>query len=80
LKLGENSYIRDRGYAFEQKLNANTKGVLNKKISDYFLPEQQGSYSCDVFQFSDHPGRKKAFGINTPCAFHDASTLRKPTT
>jgi hypothetical protein len=29
------SYPKDRGYAFEQKLNSNLKGVLDKKLSDY---------------------------------------------
>ncbi len=32
-------YAKDRGYAFEEKLNENTQGVLNKKLSDYKLPE-----------------------------------------
>ena len=36
----DNSYIRDRGYAFEQKLNSNTRGVLNKKLSDYHQAEE----------------------------------------
>jgi hypothetical protein len=44
-KLDENSYIRDRGYAFEQKLNANTKGVLKKKLSSYTLAEKKCFYS-----------------------------------
>jgi len=58
-KLGENSYIRDRGYAFEQKLNSNTKGVLNKKISDYFLPEQQGVIPAMFFSSAiTRDGRK----------------------
>lgn len=33
-------YVKDRGYAFEQKLNANTKGLLNKQLKDYLLPEK----------------------------------------
>lgn len=28
-------YIKDRGYAFEQKLNANTHGWMNRSIQDY---------------------------------------------
>jgi hypothetical protein len=28
-------YAKDRGYAFEQKLNENTAGVMNKSIGDY---------------------------------------------
>lgn len=32
---GKYSYPKDRGYAFEQKLNKNTEGVLDKRIIDY---------------------------------------------
>jgi hypothetical protein len=30
-----NFYTKDRGYAFEKELNANTENVLNKRIADY---------------------------------------------
>ena len=36
-KVGEFEYIKDRGYAFEQKLNANTRGMLNKQLKDWYL-------------------------------------------
>lgn len=39
---GEYSYVKDRGYAFELKLNNNTQGVLNRRLSDYIMPEQEG--------------------------------------
>ncbi len=29
------SYLKDRGYAFEQQLNKNTQGLLNKKVTDF---------------------------------------------
>ena len=35
-------YVKGRGYAFEQQLNTNTDYILDKKLSDYKLPEQQG--------------------------------------
>lgn len=34
-------YIKDRGYAFERQLHENTGGVLQKTVSDYWLPEQR---------------------------------------
>ena len=34
-KINGYSYVKDRGYAFEQKLDENTEGVLNKSINDY---------------------------------------------
>jgi hypothetical protein len=33
-KVGNYEYIKDRGYAFEQKLDANTDGLLNKQLKD----------------------------------------------
>jgi hypothetical protein len=33
-KVGDYEYVKDRGYAFEQKLNADTRGVLNKQLKD----------------------------------------------
>jgi len=34
-KVGEYSYIKDRGYAFEQKLGYNTRGLLNQQLKDF---------------------------------------------
>ncbi|MHA4843144.1 patatin-like phospholipase family protein [Flavitalea antarctica] len=38
-KVGEYQYIKDRGYAFEQKLNENTHGLLNKQLRDFTADE-----------------------------------------
>ncbi len=62
------SYARDRGYAFEQKLNYNTRGLLNKKIGDYKLAEEQATIPLIFFNsvitrdgremiISTHPAR-----------------------
>jgi hypothetical protein len=40
-ELNGNSYIRDRGYAFEQKLNANTKACLIKNCTIMRSPNKQ---------------------------------------
>lgn len=40
-KVGEYSYIKDRGYAFEQKLNSNTHGLLNHHLGDYVEDERE---------------------------------------
>jgi hypothetical protein len=34
-------YYKDRGYAFEQQLNKNTAGLMNKTLMDYREPERQ---------------------------------------
>lgn len=33
------SYLKDRGFAFENQLNKNTKGILDKSLDDYREPE-----------------------------------------
>ncbi len=33
-------YVKDRGYAFEQKLNRNTRGFLDKQLKDYSADEK----------------------------------------
>ncbi|MES1216728.1 MAG: patatin-like phospholipase family protein [Bacteroidota bacterium] len=38
--VGNYQYVKDRGYAFEQKLNTNTKGFLNKQLKDYIADEK----------------------------------------
>jgi len=39
-KVNQFSYVKDRGYAFEQKLNMNTRGLLNKQLMDYSADEK----------------------------------------
>ncbi len=39
-KDGKYSYVMDRSYAWEEQLNENTGHVLDKRLQDYILPEQ----------------------------------------
>jgi hypothetical protein len=34
-KVNEFTYVKDRGYSFEEKLNMNTRGFLDKQLKDY---------------------------------------------
>ncbi len=38
--VNEYRYVKDRGYAFEEKLNMNTRGLLNKQLKDYEADEK----------------------------------------
>ena len=38
--VGPYRYVKDRGYAFEQKLNENTEGVLDKNLANYSADEK----------------------------------------
>ena len=33
-------YPKDRGYSFEEQINKNTKGLMDKPLKDYMIPEQ----------------------------------------
>ena len=37
---GGYTYSRDRGFSFEEKLNDNTRGLLDKKLADYKAAEE----------------------------------------
>ncbi len=48
-KVGQYEYIKDRGYAFEQKLALNTKGVLNRQLKDLVTDEQNAKIPLMLF-------------------------------
>jgi hypothetical protein len=40
-EYNQHRYLKDRGYAFENQLNYNTQGILDKPLEAYIIPEQQ---------------------------------------
>jgi hypothetical protein len=48
-KVGDYEYIKDRGYAFEQKLNSNTRGMLNKQLKDWYEDERNARIPLMLF-------------------------------
>jgi hypothetical protein len=42
-------YVKDRGYYFEQRFNANTGGILDKKLGDYVMPERNAQIPMMLF-------------------------------
>jgi len=75
-KVGDNSYIRDRGYAFEQKLNANTRGVLNKKISDYSFAEEKALIPAMFFSSAITRDGRKLLVSTHPARFMMRAPLK----
>jgi hypothetical protein len=47
--VGKYQYIKDRGYAFEQKLNDNTRGLLNKQLGDLYEDEKNARMPLMIF-------------------------------
>lgn len=48
-KVGPYEYIKDRGYAFEQKLNSNTRGMLNHQLRDWADDEKNARIPLMLF-------------------------------
>jgi hypothetical protein len=48
-KVGPYEYIKDRGYAFEQKLNSNTRGMLNHQLRDWVDDEKNARIPLMLF-------------------------------
>ena len=47
--VGPYRYIKDRGYAFEEKLNRNTRGFLDKQLKDYAAEEKSANIPMMFF-------------------------------
>lgn len=48
-KVGNHTYVKDRAYAFEMKLNDNTNGLLNKQLKDYKQEEERAAIPLMFF-------------------------------
>ncbi|NJO25127.1 MAG: hypothetical protein HC867_04055, partial [Bacteroidia bacterium] len=53
-KVGDNEYVKDRAYAFEHKLNENTRGFLNRHLGDYKQAEQAAGDDLGVAPLHFH--------------------------
>ena len=56
-------FTKDRGYAFEQQLNTNTHGLLDKQLKDYAADESQGIIPTMLYNsVITRDGRKMIIG------------------
>jgi hypothetical protein len=64
-----NQYVKDRGYAFEEQLNENSKGLLNKQIKDFTVDEATAKVPLLIFNsVVTRDGRKMMVG-SQPLSF-----------
>lgn len=68
-KVGDYTYIKDRGYAFEEKLNRNTNGLLDKKIADYTSDESNATIPLLFFNSVVSRDGKKMVVSTQPIRF-----------
>jgi len=67
--IGPFQYVKDRGYAFEQKLNENSGFLLNKQIKDYAVDEKAAAIPMIIYNsVITRDGRKMMIGTQ-PLSF-----------
>lgn len=67
--VGPYRYIKDRGYAFEQNLNENTGGILNKQLNDYTADEQAANIPLMIFNSAITRDGRKMMACTQPLSF-----------
>lgn len=48
-RVGDYEYVKDRGFAFEQKLDQNTRGLMNRQFKDIEVDERNGKIPLMIF-------------------------------
>ncbi|MCW3111510.1 MAG: hypothetical protein JWQ09_6016 [Segetibacter sp.] len=67
--IGPYQYVKDRGYAFESKLNENTGGILDKQLKDFEIDEKAAKIPMIIFNsVITRDGRKMMIGTQ-PLSF-----------
>lgn len=67
--VGDNSYIKDRGYAFEKKLSDNTKGLLNIQLKDVADDEFNARVPLIIFNSVIKADGRKLIMSTQPMSF-----------
>lgn len=67
--VGIYKYVKDRGYAFEQKLLANSKGVLNTQIKDYVVEEKKAAIPLMIFNSTITRDGRRMMLCSQPISF-----------
>lgn len=73
-------YVKDRGYAFEQKLNLNTKGILDKNIGFYKEAESNAEIPLMILNSVVTRDLKKLMVCTQPLSFMMQEKFRDSTT
>ncbi len=67
--VGDNRYIKDRGYAFEKKLSDNTRGLLNIQLKDIAEDEKQAKVPMIIFNSVIKSDGRKLLISTQPLSF-----------
>jgi hypothetical protein len=72
---GKYTYTKDRGYAFEQQLNENTEGVMDRKIMDYKQYEEKSTIPMLLLTPSVVNDGRKLYVSPQPLSFLNTENL-----
>ncbi len=67
--IGNYSYVKDRGYAFEQKLNDNSKGLLDIQLKDLRADEEAAKVPLIFFNNTISRDGRKMIIASQPISF-----------
>jgi hypothetical protein len=67
--VGNNRYVKDRGYAFEKKLSDNTSGLLNIQLKDIAEDEAQAKVPLIIFNSVIKSDGRKLLISTQPLSF-----------
>ncbi|MEW6469463.1 MAG: patatin-like phospholipase family protein [Bacteroidota bacterium] len=66
---GNHTYPKDRAYAFERQLNENTSNILDKRLGDYSIPEEDADIPLMIFAPSVVNDGRKLIISSQPVSF-----------
>lgn len=69
IKVNNYTYVKDRAYAFEQKFNENTEGLLDKKLGDYKEAEGNAILPLNIYSSVVSKDGRKLFMATHPARF-----------
>ncbi len=67
--VGQHKYVKDRGYAFEQKLGENSEGVLNEQIRDFAADEAAAKIPLVIFNSTISRDGRQMIVSSQPVSF-----------
>lgn len=67
--VGKFKYVKDRGYAFEQKLNRNSGNILNKQLKDYSNAERSADIPLIIFNSTINRDGRRMMVSTQPISF-----------
>ena len=68
-QIGKYHYVKDRGYAFERKLNENTMGIMDKSIGAYAEDEKKANIPLMIFNTVVTSDGRKLMLCTQPLSF-----------